>query len=100
MRLLDRLESFVKDAVRTMFVARPEDGDDPVRKHPSTVVPPGAQVTVRADEWAVASRDGRPMGTLDAGRHTMPFRGFPTCARCQARVVSGEPCKVCGTPAP
>ena len=67
--------NFVKQGVREMAIARPDGNSDLIYKHPDKTVPRFAQVTVRADEWAVFAREGRPAGTLDAGRHSvMPGR--------------------------
>jgi hypothetical protein len=69
--------NFVKQGVREMAIARPENNTDLIYKHPDKTVPRFAQVTVRADEWAVFAREGRPAGTLDAGRHTLQGAGIP-----------------------
>ncbi len=69
--------NFVKQGVREMAIARPEGNGDLIFKHPDKTVPRFAQVTVRADEWAVFAREGRPAGTLDAGRHTLQGAGIP-----------------------
>ncbi len=68
---------FVKQGVREMAIARPEGSNDLIFKHPDRTVPRFAQITVRADEWAVFAREGRPAGTLDAGRHTLQGAGIP-----------------------
>lgn len=68
---------FVKQGVKEMVIARPENNNDLIYKHPDKTVPRFAQVTVRADEWAVFAREGRPAGTLDAGRHTLQGAGIP-----------------------
>lgn len=73
MGLLD----FVKGGVREMMIARPEDNGDLIYKHPDRTIPMYAQCTVRADEWAVFAREGRPVGTLDAGRHTLQAQNIP-----------------------
>lgn len=71
------LFDFVKNGVREMMIARPEDNNDLIYKHPDRTIPMFAQVTVRADEWAVFAKEGRPVGTLDAGRHTLQANNIP-----------------------
>ena len=73
MGLLD----FVKSGVREMMIARPEDNADLIFKHPDRTIPMFAQCTVRADEWGVFAKEGRPAGTLDAGRHTLAANNIP-----------------------
>jgi len=68
---------FVKSGVREMMIARPEGVDDLIFKHPDRTIPMFAQCTVRADEWAVFAKEGRPAGTLDAGRHTLQANNIP-----------------------
>ncbi len=68
---------FVKQGVKEMVIARPDTNSDLIYKHPDKTVPRFAQVTVRADEWAVFAREGKPAGTLDAGRHTLQGAGIP-----------------------
>jgi hypothetical protein len=71
------LFDFVKSGVREMMIARPDDNSDLIYKHPDRTIPMFAQVTVRADEWAVFAKEGRPLGTLDAGRHTLQANNIP-----------------------
>jgi hypothetical protein len=73
MGLLD----LVKSGVREMMIARPEDNGDLIYKHPDRTIPMFAQCTVRADEWGVFAKEGRPAGTLDAGRHTLAANNIP-----------------------
>ena len=66
-----------KNGVREMMIARPPDNGDLVWKHPDRTIPMFAQVTVNADEWGVFSKEGRPVGTLDAGRSTLSTQNIP-----------------------
>ena len=68
---------FIRGGVKEMMIARPEDNGDLIFKHPDRTIPMYAQCTVRADEWAVFAKEGRPMGTLDAGRHTLQANNIP-----------------------
>ena len=82
MGLIDSAKNFlqsdvVKNGVREMMIARPEDNNDLIWKHPDQTIPMFAQCTVRADEWGVFSKEGRPVGTLDAGRCTLSTANIP-----------------------
>jgi membrane protease subunit (stomatin/prohibitin family) len=82
MGLIDSAKNFlggetVKNGVREMMIARPPDNGDLVWKHPDRTIPMFAQVTVNADEWGVFSKEGRPVGTLDAGRSTLSTQNIP-----------------------
>ena len=55
MGLIDSAKNFlqsdvVKNGVREMMIARPEDNNDLIWKHPDQTIPMFAQCTVRADE--------------------------------------------------
>lgn len=71
------LLNFVRSGVREMMIARPEDNSDLIYKHPDRTIPMFAQCTVRADEWAVFAKEGRPLGVLEAGRHTLQANNIP-----------------------
>ncbi|MEZ4390166.1 MAG: SPFH domain-containing protein [Polyangiales bacterium] len=82
MGLIDSAKNFLggetlKNGVREMMIARPEDNNDLIWKHPDRTIPMFAQCTVRADEWGVFSKEGRPVGTLDAGRTTLSTQNIP-----------------------
>ncbi len=82
MGLMDSVGNFlksdtVKNGIREMMIARPEDNNDLIWKHPDQTIPMFAQCTVRADEWGVFSKEGRPVGTLDAGRCTLSTANIP-----------------------
>jgi len=86
MGLLD----FVKSGVKEMMIARPENDGNLVFKWPDRTIPMFAQVTVRADEWAVFAREGRPMGTLDAGRHTLQAASIPFLSNLMDQYTGGN----------
>ncbi|MFP6685733.1 MAG: SPFH domain-containing protein [Polyangiaceae bacterium] len=72
------LFEFVKNGVRQMMIARPEDMHHLiVYKHPDRSVPMYTQLTVKSDEWAVFFRDGQLMGAVGAGRHTVDGQNIP-----------------------
>ena len=67
-----------KRGVGEMMVARPDDAKaQVVWKHPDPTIPLGSQLTVEADEVAVFFRDGKIVGTLEPGRHTLQSANLP-----------------------
>jgi hypothetical protein len=69
---------FVKGGVREMMIARP-DHLKPliVYKHPDQNIPFWSQLTVDSDECAVFFKDGRYVGHLPPGRHTLQTQNIP-----------------------
>jgi len=69
---------FVKQGVQEMMIARPDHLKSLiVYKHPDQNVPMYSQVTVDSDECAVFFKDGKVVGVLPAGRHTMQTQNIP-----------------------
>lgn len=69
---------FVKGGVRDLAVARPDAFKGQfVWKHPDSTIPTKAQVTVEADETALFFKDGKFVGQLAPGRHTMETSNIP-----------------------
>src|SRR5690242_10758285 len=69
---------FVKGGVREMMIARPDNLKGlAVYKHPDQNVPMYSQLTVDSDECAVFFKDGRVVGILPAGRHTLQTQNIP-----------------------
>lgn len=69
---------FVKNGVREMMIARPDDQKSLlVYKHPDQNIPMYSQLTVDSDECAVFFKDGRVMGVLPPGRHTLQTQNIP-----------------------
>jgi len=69
---------FVKAGVREMMIARPDQVKHLiVYKHPDQNFPMLSQLTVDSDECAVFFKDGRVMGVLPPGRHTMHTQNIP-----------------------
>lgn len=67
-----------KRGVGEMMIARPDDAKaHVVWKHPDPTIPMKSQLTVEADEQAVFFRDGKVVGTLGAGRHTLDTANLP-----------------------
>ncbi len=69
---------FVKGSVREMMIARPDQAKHLiVYKHPDQNFPNWSQLTVDSDECAVFFKDGRVIGVLPPGRHTMSTQNIP-----------------------
>jgi membrane protease subunit (stomatin/prohibitin family) len=69
---------FVKNGVREMMIARPDDLKSLiVYKHPDEMFPMYSQLTVDSDECAVFFRDGQVIGVLAPGRHTLQTQNIP-----------------------
>lgn len=69
---------FVKQGVREMMIARPDHLKHlVVFKHPDQNFPFWSQLTVDSDECAVFFKDGKVVGVLPPGRHTMSTQNIP-----------------------
>ena len=69
---------FVKNGVREMMIARPDNLKHLiVYKHPDQNVPMYSQLTVDSDECAVFFKDGKVVGVLPPGRHTLQTQNIP-----------------------
>ncbi len=69
---------FVKNGVREMMIARPDQLKHlVVFKHPDQNFPMYSQLTVDSDECAVFFKDGRVVGVLPPGRHTLQTQNIP-----------------------
>ncbi len=69
---------FVRNGVREMMVARPDNQKALiVYKHPDQNVPTNAQLTVDSDECAVFFKDGRVVGVIPPGRVTLHSQNIP-----------------------
>lgn len=69
---------FLKRGVGEMMVARPDSAKDyAIYKHPDQTIPTVAQLTVDSDEVAVFFKDGKVVGTLPPGRHTLKTQNIP-----------------------
>lgn len=74
MGLFDHL----KGEVRREFIARPDQSKDQILyKWPDTNIRRFSQLTVQQDELAVFFRDGRVVGTVQAGRVTLDSSEIP-----------------------
>jgi len=69
---------FVKQGVREMMIARHDAYKHLiVFKHPDQNFPFWSQLTVDSDECAVFFKDGKVVGVLPPGRHTMSTQNIP-----------------------
>lgn len=67
-----------KSGVGELMIARPDEAKGfVVWKHPDPTIPMKSQLTVMADEQAVFMRDGKVVGTLGPGRHTLDSANIP-----------------------
>ncbi len=70
--------NFVQNGVKEMMVARPDHLNGLiVYKHPDQNLPMYSQLTVLSDECAVFFKDGRVVGILPPGRHTLHTQNIP-----------------------
>jgi membrane protease subunit (stomatin/prohibitin family) len=86
---------FIKNGVRELMIARPDDKKDLiVFKHPDPTIPDYAQLTVDADEAAVFLRDGALVGvlrTLGAGeRHLLTSQNVPFLGQLVDKLTGGN----------
>lgn len=82
---------FVKSGVREMMVARPDNLKQLiVYKHPDQNVPMYSQLTVDSDEVAVFFKDGRVVGVLPAGRHTLQTQNIPFLNQIVTNMTGGQ----------
>lgn len=69
---------FVKNGVQRMMIGRPDEAKEAVvYKHPDQTFPFWTQLTVDADEVALFFKDGRFVGLLNVGRHTLDTQNIP-----------------------
>src|SRR5215467_8347537 len=70
--------NFVRNGVKEMMIARPDQLKALiVYKHPDQNFPMYSQLTVDSDECAVFFKDGRVVGVLTPGRHTLSTQNIP-----------------------
>jgi membrane protease subunit (stomatin/prohibitin family) len=82
---------FVKQGVREMMIARPDNLKSLiVYKHPDQNFPMYSQLTVDSDECAVFFKDGRPIGQLPPGRHTLQTQNIPFLGQIVSNFTGGN----------
>jgi membrane protease subunit (stomatin/prohibitin family) len=83
--------NFVKNGVREMMIARPDQFKHLiVYKHPDQNLPNWSQLTIDSDECAVFFKDGRVVGVLPPGRHTMSTQNIPFLNNIINRFTGGD----------
>ncbi len=69
---------FLKRGVGEMMVARPDEAKNfIIYKHPDKTIPMKSQLTVDQDEVALFFRDGKAVGLVPPGRHTLETSNIP-----------------------
>src|ERR1700756_4429476 len=85
------LFDFVKKGAQEMFIARPDEAKDLlVFKWPDRTIPMKAQITVGQDEVALFYKDGKFVGQLEAGRHTLETQKIPFLSPLIDKVTGGN----------
>ncbi len=82
---------FVKNGVQRMMIARPDGAKEAVvYKHPDQNFPFWTQLTVDSDEVALFFKDGRFVGMLNAGRHTLDTQNIPFLGALVDKLTGGN----------
>lgn len=82
---------FVRNGVREMMIARPDQFKHLiVYKHPDQNFPFWSQLTVDSDECAVFFKDGRVVGVLPPGRHTLSTQNIPFLGQIVNKFTGGD----------
>ncbi len=82
---------FVQGGVREMMIARHDQAKHLiVYKHPNQNVPMYAQLTVDSDECAVFFKDGKVVGVLPSGRHTLHTSNIPFLNSIVTKFTGGD----------
>ncbi len=68
----------LKKEIQREFIARPDDSKDLVLyKWPDTNIRMLTQITVQQDEIALFVKEGKVVGTVESGRHTLDGKSIP-----------------------
>ena len=82
---------FFKRNIGELVIARPDEAKTfVVWKHPDPTIPKFSQLTVNSDEQAVFFRDGKVVGTLGPGRHTLDSTNIPFLSNLLDSVTGGR----------
>lgn len=72
------ITSFLRRGMSEIMVARPDEAKEfAIYKHPDQTIPTFAELTVDSDETAVFFRDGKVVGVLPPGRHSLRTQNIP-----------------------
>lgn len=82
---------FVKQGTRELMIARPDQVKHlVVFKHPDQTIPFWSQLTVDSDECALFFKDGKYVGALGPGRHTLQTQNIPFLSNIVDRFTGGN----------
>ena len=82
---------FIKQGAQELFIARPDDAKtELIWKWPDETIPMKSQVTVGQDEEAVFFNEGKLVGTLPAGRHTLDSSTIPFLGLLIDKITGGN----------
>jgi membrane protease subunit (stomatin/prohibitin family) len=85
------VSDWFKRNVGELVIARPDEAKSfVVWKHPDPTIPKFSQLTVNSDEQAVFFRDGKVVGTLPPGRHTLDSTNIPFLSNLLDSVTGGR----------
>jgi membrane protease subunit (stomatin/prohibitin family) len=83
--------NFIKGGTHQLAIARPDSAKDFwVYKHPDQNIPSHAQLTVDSDEVALFFKDGKYVGSLPAGRHTLDGNNIPFLGLIVQKFTGGD----------
>jgi membrane protease subunit (stomatin/prohibitin family) len=83
--------SFIKGGTHQLAISRPDSAKDFwVYKHPDQNIPSHAQLTVDSDEVALFFKDGKFVGSLSAGRHTLDGNNIPFLGLLVQKFTGGD----------
>ncbi|MCP4599793.1 MAG: SPFH domain-containing protein [Proteobacteria bacterium] len=72
------IKDSLKRGMKELMIERPDEAKDyAIYKHPDQTIPTYAQLTVDSDEVAVFFKDGKSVGKLPPGRHTLRSENIP-----------------------
>lgn len=81
----------LKGEARRIFIARPDEAKAEILyKHPDQNIRTESQLTVEPDEVCLFFKDGKAVGQLGAGRHTLDTRNIPFLGMLVDAVTGGN----------
>ncbi|MBX5483025.1 MAG: SPFH domain-containing protein [Myxococcaceae bacterium] len=81
----------IKSEAKRNFIARPDEAKGAIIwKYPERNVRMMTQLTVGADEQALFFKDGKIVGKLEAGRHSLDTNNVPFLSRLLEKVTGGD----------
>lgn len=83
--------SSIKNEAQRNFIARPDEAKGQiVWKHPEKNIRTLTQLTVESDEVALFFKDGKVVGALPAGRHSLDANNLPFLSALLEKVTGGN----------